>query len=221
MGGLQQGQRESFRSQFWREIKNNLRAHDAMQKVPSGSRNRVVRLLEAVSDPEIEVQMRRLAPEFNGVFVPSKKKLAGLADRLRTMGRELEQIAEMPGFVVVLDFAQQCRDAAGTLDTLRTRTSTSTRHLNYKSFWQCVPGAMLCRELVDSKLLSFGEAESLVRCADNARGLTHSRSKRSVERQYKRFMKYRGRSASLLVSAAWPISCQRFLDGMLRIVPTR
>ena len=210
---------ESFKSQFWRQLKNDLAARDAMEKVPSGSRNRVVHLLDAVSDPEIGVRLRRFAPKLINEFVPSNKKLVGLADRLRTVGRELEQVAEQLGFVALLKFAQECRDTAGALDALRP--SRSVRHLSYKSFWQCVPGAMVCRELVDSKLLTFGEVESLVRCADNARGRKHVRSERSVERQYKWLIKYKGTSANALVSAVWPIHLRRFLDIMLRIVRTR
>ena len=80
---------------------------------------------------------------------------------------------------------------------------------------------MLCRELVDSKLLSFGEVEGLVRCADNAHGHGYVRPKRSVERQYKGLLKYKGRNASPLLSAAWPIQVQRLLDLMLGIIPTR
>lgn len=216
-------QEKSFKSQFWRHIKNDMAARDVMDKVPSSSHNRVVRLLEAVSDPACDGRLRRFAPKLIDELVPSNKKLTGLADRLRTIGNALEKTAKMPGFILgsdrLLEFAKECSTRAGELSILKP--SYFTRYLSYKSFWKCVPAAMLCRELVDSKLLSFGEVEKLVRCADNPRGRTRDRPKRSIERQYKRFMKYTGRGASPLLSAAWPVYLQELLDLMLKMAPTR
>ena len=109
----------SFKSQFWRQIKNDLKVHNAMEKLPSGSRNRVVWLLQAVSDPDIDGRRRRVVLKLANEMVPSGKKLSGLANRLRTIANELEQTAKMPGFVLgpdtLLKFAQQCRRSAGIL----------------------------------------------------------------------------------------------------------
>ena len=140
-----------------------------------------------------------------------------------TIGKDLEQIAKLPGFILgsngVLEFAKQCNAHARYLVILRP--AHFARHLSYKSLWKCVPAAMLCRELVDSKLLSFTEVEDLVQCADTVRGRTRVRPKRSVERQYKGLMKCKARDASPLLCAAWPIWLQGLLDVLLRTVPTR
>ena len=213
------GATKSFKAQFWSGIKHDLVVRDAMERVPSPLRNRVVLLLQAVSDPDTEARMKRFAPLLIAEFVPSNKKLAGLAARLRTIGRELEYASELPGFNGLREFAKECSIRAGELATLRP--SGFVRHLGYDSFWKSVPAAMLCRELVDSNLLSFGEVEGLVRYADKVHGRTHVRPRRSVERQYKHFMKYKGRGTSPILSAVWPTRLQRLLDLMVRTVPTR
>lgn len=191
--------------------------------MPSRLHNRVVRLLEVVSDPGIDGKLRRLAPQIVNQLVPSNKKLAGLADRLNTIGKELEEAAKQPGFILgsskLLEFATECRSHARYLAILRP--ANFARCLTYKSFWKCVPMAMLSRELVDPGFVSFSEAEELVRCADTARGRTRTRPKRSIERQYKGFLKHNGLDASPLLQAARPVWLRQVLDIMLKMAPAR
>lgn len=213
----------SFKSQFWAHLRNDPAAWDAMHKAPNSSHNRIVRLLELVSDSGIDGRLRQLAPLVVNQLVPSNKKLAGLADRLNTIGKELEKAAKRPGFILgsskLLEFATECRSHARYLAILRP--AHFARWLTYKSFWKCVPVAMLSRELVDPGFLSFSEAEELVRCADTARGRTRTRPKRSIERQYKGFLKHNGQDANPLLQAAWPVFLRQMLDVMLKMVPTR
>jgi hypothetical protein len=214
---------DQFKNRFWRHLKHDTAARDAMEKIPSASHNRVVRLLEVVTNPATDGRFRDFAHDVADMFVPSEKGLAGLANRLKTLGRDLENVAKFPGFILgadkVLEFAKRCDFHARYLSILKP--TRFARHLRYKSFWKCIPAAMLCRELVDSKTLSFLEVENLVRCADGARGRSLARPKRSVERQYKGLMKYGIRDASPLLIAAWPIWLQGLLDVLLRTVPTR
>jgi hypothetical protein len=214
---------ETFKTHFWQHLNNDIAARDAMEKVPSASRNRIVRLLRLISDPASDGRFRRFAPKLIDELVPSNKKLAGLASRLRAIGNDLEHIGKLPGFILgsnsVLEFAKACSAHAEYLVILRP--AYFARSLSYKSFWKCVPTAMICRELVDSEILSFQEVEELVRCGDIAHGRTRTRPKRSVERQYKGFMMYKGRDASPLVREVWPILLQGFLDLLLRTAPIR
>jgi hypothetical protein len=214
---------ESFKSQFWRQIKTDRAGRDAMEKVPTANHNRVVRLLQAVTDPGTDGRLRKMAAKTTNKFIPSRERLAGLANRMRTISVELEEVAKMPGMVegrkTILELAKQCRSGACLLDILRP--GFYFRHLTYKSFWKPLSTAMLSRELVDSGLLSFHEVEELVRCADLAWGHKRPRAKRSIERQYRGFMKCTLKNASPLLCAAWPVDLSGLLDVMLEIVPDR
>ena len=62
--------------------------------------NRIVRLLEVVTDPHSEVRFKKFAHNVADMFVPSEKRLAGLSNRLRTLSKDLEKVAKLPGFIL-------------------------------------------------------------------------------------------------------------------------
>jgi hypothetical protein len=205
----------AFKDQFWREVKKDLDASDAMHRVPSPLQNRVVWFLQAVSDPAIESRLMRGAPKLVHGLIPPRKALVGLASRLATLGNDLQQIAKLPGYPGnanrLADFGNECLACSKELKG----HSRMTNRLGYKGFWKSFPIALLCRELVDSNLLTFDQLQSLVTCGDRVHRRTDRRAKRSVERQYKHFLKCKSKGASQLESAAWPIQQRKVLDKAL------
>jgi hypothetical protein len=195
---------QSFKSQFWRQVKGygdkataaeDAAAHQIIEKIQrdplhSRSIDRVVHLLGAVTDPEIDGRIKKMAPKMISHFVPSQKAITGLAGRMRTLGKDLEKNFLMPGLHRpetrhFLEFAKECGAHADQLVTIRL--SPFTKLFTYKAFWKRIPAVMLCKELDVPQFLSFRDIEKLVRCADRARGRKHPRSSRSIETQYKGF----------------------------------
>jgi hypothetical protein len=214
----------SFKSQFWTLVKNDRRARAAIEKVPASSHNRCVRLLELLTDPEAEKRIRKSAPGTReAFFFPSPIKLSGMAGRLKIVSEDLEQLEQIPipFSEQLLKFARECQVQSQIL-TLQAKLATTAGHrFTHKSFWKRIPAAMLCRELIELGHLSHREVENLVRCADRARARTRVRPNREIERQYKGFRQSKGKFADSTYMGAWPLLLEKFLDLMLKTVPTR
>lgn len=98
----------------------------------------------------------------------------------------------------------------------RAMETPSRARLTHKAFWKHLPLAKLCQELQAPQTISFRQVEKLLRCAYEARGLPYPYNARSIEREYKGFMKL---NSDEPVKAVLP----RLLDGLQlpRILATK
>jgi hypothetical protein len=217
---------ESFKSEFWQRVKANSTAWDVMNKIPGKKHNRVVGLLEVLSHPSVDEQMKEAGKEINALFLqslfrlgPSRKELRNLARKLRTLALQVDRMlsTDRVSFKreLFLEFAENCRARARDLkyiDMARRMNPAPRkprRTLTYKAFWKHLPIAMLCRELEAPWAVSFTEIEKLLRCAYSVRNLPFTRPARSVEREYNGFRKLK--SSNPVNSAAWP----KLIDKLL------
>ena len=233
---------ESFESQFWRCIKNSKTKGDSaarhvldkIERVFSGRKQRlVVSLLGAISDPSTEKRWKHTSGKISAELTrhllrpgPSRKELKNLSRRLRTIERDLNQMFGTEEVwsskkSLFLKLAEDCGSRAKDLKyTIAARALDPTplkvpRVFTYKAFWKHVPIAKLCRELEVPWAISFGETETLLRCAYSVRKRPWSRPARSIEREYKGFRKLK--SNNPIHSAAWP----KVLDRFLLTLPTK
>ena len=185
------GTARKFQSEFWRSVKADSAALLVFDKIPSRKQNRVVGLLEAASDPDLDECLKGGAHSVPLLLSrgPSTREFRDLSRRLRTIARDMDRILGPS------KLAEDCRLRAGrirlalAMDDGRPKTP---RVLTYKAFWKHLPIVLLCRELDAPSSISFDEVEKLVHCAYIARVDRWTRPARSVERQFNGFMKSKG-----------------------------
>ena len=151
---------DSFESKFWRQVKKGGSVSDVMHKIGTAEQHQVVRFLEVISDPAFEKKYKKetkwvsaqLNREIQSKNVRSLKQLHGLARRLQTIARDLEQTFGPQGSSChreeLLKLSADCRlrakemtylDWAYKMEPLR-RPKAPT----YRSFWKHLSFASLC-----------------------------------------------------------------------------
>lgn len=188
---------KDFRGEFWRHVnsKDGGPVRLIFDKIPSGKWNRVVGLLEAASDHDLDESLKS---EWQSLPLllnrgPSTREFVGLYRRLRTIARDMDRILGPSKLAEGCRLRARCMRLALAMDKGRPKTPPV---LTYKAFWKHLPIVLLCQELDAPSSLSFDRVEELVHCAYIVRGDRRTRSARSVERQFKGFME--SKSAKLL-----------------------
>lgn len=218
---MAKAQQKNFQNEFWRRVKVDLRARDVMEKIPSNKRDRIVRLLEAISDPQIEMRLKLLAKQANDLPFqqlfqqdPSRKETGNLVRRLRTIARDMDRILGPSRL------AEDCRLRAGRIrlalamdDGLPKAPSV----LTYKAFWKHVPIAMLCGELGAPQYVSFDEVQELLRCACSV-DEGKLPGPRSIEREYKKFLLLYPKFRNSLNSVARSHFTRELIDTLREIL---
>lgn len=187
---------DNFASKFWRQVKQDRSVSDVMNKIGTARQDRVVRLLEVISEPGFEKKFRWNV-QLNRAKAPPthRKELRRLARRLRTIARDLEQEWGAHGNAYkreqFIKLSADCSLRAKDLKYLdwayQIEPPRRYKMPTYKSFWKHLPLAILGHEFEASNI-DWAQGEALLRCAYSLRGSRWSRPKRSVEREYKRFM---------------------------------
>lgn len=233
---MRTGQKK-FRSDFWRRVNvSGGRVRDLMGAIRSSNRDRVVALLELASDPLVEKRLKRESNRlFTSVLQPasSRKELSRLSQKLESVARDLDRMRKqlfavgLQSPVLLADrletvsrnvemliggpaLGEECHKRAKYIKLALKMNGNKPKGksaLTYRGFTKHLPMLLLCRELDAPSGFSFDDIETLVACACSVRGI-QSRPRRSIERQYKGFMKSKAASlfptwlSNALLSAA-------------------
>jgi hypothetical protein len=178
--------------------------HIAKRLVKEGAnRARLIRLLQAVSDPEIGARTRQFVEEAlparfshieNFSLIPSRESALRLSRNLRKDAKALRQFwwrplfAKLPHVEVALSIADALNQQAAMIDKINWKLIRN--RLGYRAVWKQFPLALLCEELQVPDRVSYVELSQLLGVALRAHfrsGTLKSFSPEALRKQQERF----------------------------------
>jgi hypothetical protein len=150
-------------------------------------------LLSEASDPTVEKRVRAGFVKMRSGIL-SKKSRGALADSLRKIGERLKTLFENPLVALnpeatrFVELGTRLQNEANSISSFPLPT---TKILSHKALGQHITKAHLCYRLGVPERVSAGKVERLLWYAKDARGLANGKfdSDRSLEREYRRFLK--------------------------------
>lgn len=203
---------DSFTNRIETYLKKDRVARDLLQRIVRHgcSRERLILLLEAASNPHLQEQLQPLFQELRRKLfppgrLPRTRALRALAHRLNKVAGALKLVfgdsllAWSPDAQYFQKLSADLEKGARALRQMRV--PSEAKSFSYRSFLKHIPIAMLCKELRVPQSVSFVEVEDLLYFAACAKGLERQPADRAMEMQFNRLMKRRvGRDVEVIVN---------------------